>query len=113
MLGRWDQQDLLKDWIGGRETEKGVKTDFRLWIRAPRRIKLPLSGMEKTVDGAGHFEGEGEEDTHTSSSTAEILSLKCLLNTQVRFRYTVRHTCLAIMGGLGLGMHIWKSSGPQ
>lgn len=69
--------------------------------------------MEKTVDGAGYFVGEREEDTHTSSSTVETLRLKCLLNTQVRFRYTVRRTCLAIMGGLGLEMHIWKSSGPQ
>lgn len=30
MLGRWDQQDLLKDWMGRGEKEKGVKTDFRL-----------------------------------------------------------------------------------
>lgn len=35
MLGRWDQQDLLKDRIGGCETEKGVKTDFRLLDPSP------------------------------------------------------------------------------
>lgn len=66
-------------------------------------IKLPLSEMEKTVDGAGHFAGEGVGVKDTSSSTVDILSLKCLLNIQVRFQYTVRHTCLAIMGGFGAG----------